>query len=261
MRTLIVLAFISSFFLTSCENEPDASLENVTLSCFGFTENELISIGTNHNRYLTEVYAAVDFDSCVNCKEEIIAAFKSLDIDVSGLGVSLDSLIDIAAKTYNNLESIDIRTWTNPPFNQSTHNYLSAIMDELDYSSSHSEYVHRLDSLKILVKSDNSIDCFSEEIIIATIEVAKNSAYLWMPVHMGGVDYYSLYQQNSIEFRRRPWSWRNAFTSDVASVGASMIELAVLMAITSAVAPPGNLLIATGIAVNAAFGSAIGGFL
>lgn len=260
MRTLFVLALSVLFFLTSCENEPDASLDNVTLSCFGFTENELISIGTNHNRYLAEVYAAVDFDSCVNCEQEITTAFKSLDIDVSGLGISLDSLIDIAAKTYNNLESIDIRTWTNPPFNQSTHNYLSAIMDELDYSSSHSDYVHRLDSLKVMVKSDNSIDCLNGEIIIATIEVAKNSAYLWMPVNMGGLGYYSLYQQNSIEFRGRPWSWRNAFASDIAAVGSSMMELAVLLAVTS-VAPPANGLIALGIGVNAAFGSAIGGFL
>ncbi len=225
MRTvLFFFTFASAFFLFTCEEEPGTSLNTEALSCFNFTETELISIGDYHNRYLTQVYESVDFNSCDNCEEEITNAFKNLDIDVSGLGISLDSLINMAAKTYSNLESTDIRTWTNSPFNQSTHNYLSAIMDELDYSSSHSDYVDRLDSLKLLVTGDNSIDCLNKEVIIATIEVAKKSAYLWMPVSMGGLDYYSLYQQNSIEFRRRPWSWKNAFTSDVASVGASMME-------------------------------------
>lgn len=185
----------------------------------------------------------------------MIQAFKGIDADVSGLGISLDSLIDFAVAVYDSLESYDIREWTNSPFNQTTHSYLSTIMDALDQSSSYQEFVNELNSLQNTARADNSLSCLDLEIVEGAIEVAKKSAYLWMPTSMGGLGIYSS-KNNSIQFRA--WSWRKALMADVASVAADMYGMAAVLAFTAA-APPANAAIAIGIGVSAAVGSALGG--
>lgn len=85
---------------------------------------------------------ANDFSTCSTCREDIMLAFKGIDADVSGLGVSLDSLINFAVTVYDSLESFDVREWTNSPFNQATHSYLSSIMDVLEQSSSYQDFVN-----------------------------------------------------------------------------------------------------------------------
>lgn len=137
---------------------------------------------------------------------------------MSGLGISLDSLIDFAVAVYDSLESYDIREWTNSPFNQTIHSYLSTIMDALDQSSSYQSFVSELNSLQNAARADNSLSCFDLEIILVSIEVAKKSAYLWMPRSMGGLGV-NLSSGNSVQLR---WGWRRAAMADVASVAADM---------------------------------------
>ena len=141
MKKLIFFTLVCLFSLVSCNNEMDTSLEKTELSCFGFSNANFVSMGTNHNLYLMKVYEVVNTNSCTNCEDDIINAFKALDIDVSGLGISLDSLINMAARIYKNLESNDIRTWKNPPFKGRTHEYLSDVMNLLDASSSYSDCI------------------------------------------------------------------------------------------------------------------------
>lgn len=252
---LFFATLLGAITFVSCNKESIAPESTSRPDCFGFTSSELESIGTIHNQYLTQVYEAVDFTACNNCRDAIIEEFKRLDVDVSGLGISLDSLINQSVRIYDGLESPDIRNWSNSPFNQTTQSYLNSIMDAFDSATSYSGYLRSLSTLQTTVNNDNSLSCLDLEIINATIEVAKNSAYLWMPESAGGLNYYAIAHQNSVEPR---WSWRNAFASDVASCAASMFELAGVLALTS-VAPPANAAIAIGIGINAAVGSAIGG--
>ena len=254
---LFFVVLLGVFLFVSCDQELTIPESSNSFDCVGFSSTELESIGITHNQYLTEVYESVDFSACDNCRDAIIEEFKGLDIDVSGLGISLDSLINQSVKLYDELGSTDIRAWVNTPFNETTQNYLNSIMDKFDNATTYSGYLGSLNNLQTVANNDNSLSCFDLEVINGTIEVAKNSAYLWMPQSAGGLDYYSISHQSSVELR---WSWRNAFASDVASAAASMFELAGVLALTS-VAPPANAVIAIGIGINAAVGSAIGGAL
>lgn len=248
--------FLAVTLFIACDKETTStSIPSETeLNCFGFTSSEIESIGTVQNQYLSEVYQAVDFSTCTNCRGDIIQAFKGIDADVSGLGISLDSLVNFAVTVYDSLESYDVRDWNNSPFNQATHSYLSSIMDALDQASSYQDFVNQLNSLQETARADNSLSCLDLEIVKGAIEVAKKSAYLWMPSSMGGLGINSS-GDNSIEFR---WDWRKAIASDVASVAADMFSMAAVLAVTT-VAPPANAAIAIGIGVSAAVGSALGG--
>lgn len=262
MKYLNLLLFVlfTSLMIVSCQDS-DVNLDTSFNSppdsefCFGFTQEELESIGTFHNQYLITVYQNIDFNACTDCDREVIHEYKQLDIDVSDLNVTLDELINKSVDIYNNLENNDARLWTNSPLNNTTQNYVNSILDLFDNSNQYTDFIQNLEALQIDANGDSNLSCLNLEIVTATIEVAKNSAYLWMPEDAGGLDFYSIANPNLVQTR---WSWRDAFAGDVGAVAASMFELAGVMAASTAF-PPGNGIIALGIGINAGVGSALAG--
>ena len=248
------------FIFASCDNEASElpELPNLEqLNCFSFTSTEIELIGETHNKYLEEVYQSIDFTACIDCRSAIIASFKNIDVDISGLGISLDSLVNLAVDIYDRFESIDLRDWTNPPYSQKVHNYLSTILDAVDQSTSFGSFNIELQGIREIVSNDSTLNCLELDIILGSLEVAEKSAFIWMPQSMGGIGLQS-FDNSNIESRR--WSWRNAILGDVASVAADMVALSVVLAVTTAV-PPANLALAIGIGVTAAVGSAFAGIM
>jgi len=95
-------------------------------------------------------------------------------------------------------------------------------MEEMDAMSDYKEFVHQMNKLQSVVDSDASLTCFDIELLTGTIEVAKNSAYLWLPRNNGGLDFYSISREGEVQPR---WNWRNAARADVSASAGYFLRL------------------------------------
>jgi len=254
---LFFVLLIGTLAITSCDNEV-ASLDNSSkIDCLGLTKAELAKVGTLHNQYVTEVYQKVDFLNCDDCSNEVIDAFSKIELDLSGVGKSIEEVIAEALVQYQKLEAIqfDLRNWTNHPFSSKSFVYLTKIMEEMDVMVNYDDFLTNMIQLQGLVDSDISLTCFDVELLTGTIEVAKNSAYLWLPRNNGGLDFCSISRKDKVQPR---WSWRNAAKADVAASASYFMGNSILWAAGLAV-PGTNAAILGGWALSAGFSSALGG--
>ena len=218
MKTLKLFCvfLFGAMTITSCD-EDSPTLENITeIDCLGFTKEELATVGTLHNQYVTEVYQKVDFLSCDDCSGEVIDAFSEIEIDLTGVDKSKEELIEEAKVLFQDLEAIqfDLRNGTDHQFSSAAFVHLTTIMEEMDAMENYDVFVANMIQLQNIVDLDGSLTCFDVELLTGTIEVAKNSAFLWLSRDQGGLDFYSTSQKGKVQPR---WSWRNAAKADVAS--------------------------------------------
>lgn len=83
LKLFFVILF-GVFALYSCD-EDTSTLDNTSeIECIGFTKQELATVGTLHNQYVTEVYQKVDFLNCNDCSDEVIDAFAEIELDHRG---------------------------------------------------------------------------------------------------------------------------------------------------------------------------------
>ena len=250
---LFFTAIFGMFLIASCGDEgitPD--LQNQP-DCIGFTKAEMATVGTLHNQYVTKVYQKVDFVNCNDCSEEVLQEFANLDVDFSVFNKTQEELINEARALYQDLEAIqfDLRNWQDHPFSQEAYAHLSSIMAEMDAMENYSDFVSEMINLQTIVDSDASLSCFDLELVTITIEVAKSSAYLWLPQSAGGLDFYSISQEGKIQPR---WSWRNAEKADVSAAAGYFMGVGVGLII-----PGTNAAIAGAIGFASGFASAMGG--
>lgn len=239
--------------ITSC-NEEVPTLNNIDeFDCIGFTKNELEKVGILHNKYVTEVYQKVDFLSCDDCSDDIIDAFFEVEIDLSDANKSKEELIAESRELYNDLEAIqfDIRNWSNHPFSNESYVYLTTIMEEVDEMVNYDDFVTDMNQLQLIVDADLSLTCFDIELLTVTIEVAKNSTYLWLPETNGGLDYYSISQEGEAQLR---FNWRNAARADLTAAAGYFMGMGIGL-----IVPGTNAVIAGQIAFASGFASAMGG--
>lgn len=128
-------------------------------------------------------------------------------------------------------------------------------MEEMDEMSDYNDFVHQMNQLQLTVDSDVSLTCFDVELLTGTIEVAKNSAYLWLPRENGGLDFYSISQEGKVQPR---WSWRNAARADVTASASYFMSLGVGAA-AGLLVPGSNAAILGGWGLSAGISSALGG--
>ncbi len=253
----VFAAILGMFLIVSCGDEgitPDTQNQP---DCLGFTKAEMVTIGTLHNQFVTEVYQNVDFVNCNDCTEEVLQEFANLEVDFSAFNKTKEELIVEARELYQDLKSIqfDIRNWNDHPFSQEAYIHLSSIMTEMDAMANYSDFVSEMNDLQTLVDSDTNLSCFDIELVTIAIEVAKNSAYLWLPESAGGLDFYSISQAGKVKPR---WSWRKAAKTDVSAAAGYFFSLAGVLATTTA-APPANATIGVGIGIASGVASALGG--
>ena len=199
----------------------------------------------------------MDFLNCDDCSDEVLEEFSKIDVDLSGYAKTKEELIAEAKTLYSELEAIqfDLRNWTDHPFTSESFVHLTTIMEEMDAMGNNDDFVSDMNQLQVVVDSDASLTCFDVELLTGTIEVAKNSAYLWLPRDNGGLDFYSISQEGKVQSR---WSWRNAAKADVAASASYFMGNSVLWAVGAAV-PGANAAILGGWALSAGIGSALGG--
>jgi hypothetical protein len=242
--------------LYSCDDDT-STLDNTSeIECIGFTNEELATVGTLHNQYVTEVYQKVDFLNCNDCSGEVIEVFAEIELDLTGVDKSKEELIEEAKVLYQDLEAIqfDLRNWTDHQFSSEAFVHLTTIMAEMDAMESYDAFVADMIQLQTVVDSDGSLTCFDVELLTGTIEVAKNSAFLWLPRNLGGLDYYSISHPNQAQPR---WNWGKSLRADVASSAGYFLRLGGAAAL--GVVPGTNAVILGGWAFTAGFASALGG--
>ncbi len=233
MRYLfLIFVLLGLFAITSCDQEVNPSEEPIELDCVGFSKSELESVGTLHNQLVIEAYEKVDFLSCENCIDEVITAFSEIEIDLTGIDLSKNVIIEEAVLLYQNLSEIhfDLRNWSDSlPFSPESYQYLIILMEEIDAMENFYNFEVAMDYLQLVIEADNSLNCFDVELLTGTIEVAKNSAYLWTPVEHGGLNLYSIPHEGSTQ-SRVSWNWRRAVKGDVSASASYFLGMGIGLA-------------------------------
>ena len=244
--------------ITSCDDEVNTVDITNELDCIGFTKDELAIVGTLHNQYVTEVYQKVDFLKCDDCSEQVIDAFAEIELDLTGVDKSKEELIEEAKVLYQKMETIqfDLRNLTDHQFSSNAFVHLITIMEEMDAMENYNVFVSDMNQLQRVVDSDVSLTCFDVELITGTIEVAKNSAYLWLPKDQGGLDFHSISKEGKVQPRR--WNWRNAARADVAASAVYFESMGIGLAI-GLITPGSNAAILGMWGLSAGMSSALGG--
>lgn len=175
----------------------------------------------------------------------------------TGVDKSKEELIEEAKVLYQDLKAIqfDLRNWTDHQFSSAAFVHLTTIMEEMDAMGNYNDFVSDMNQLQAVVDSDASLTCFDVELLTGTIEVAKNSAYLWLPRNNGGLDFYSISQEGKVQPR---WSWRNAVKADVTASASYFMTLGIGGAI-GIITPGTNAAILGGWGLSAGISSALGG--
>lgn len=257
---LFFVLFFGILAITSWD-EDTMNLDNTTqIDCIGLSKEELASVGILHNQYVTEVYQKVNFLRCDDCSDEVIDAFSEIEIDLTGVDKSKEDLIEEAKVLFQDLKAIqfDLRNWTDHKFSSEAFVHLTTIMEEIDAVENYDDFVADMIQLQDIVDSDGSLTCFDVELLTGTIEVAKNSAFLWFPKDQGGLDFYSICQEGKVKPRK--WSWRNALKADTAAYAVYFESMGVGLAI-GLITPGTNAAILGMWGLSAGMSSALGGLI
>ena len=217
---------------------------------------EIESVGILHNEYVSKVYSSVDFTKCSNCEERILQEFSSLNFDITGLPTSKEELISAAFTLYNSQRNhnFNLKSWNPEMLGEQGFELYENIGKTIEEANSVEELISTIEGIQVSLKG--KVNQQEYEILMVSMEVAKNSYMLWAPRSIGGLDYYSIPRKHRLSSRR--WSWKNAVASDVGAAAGYFFSLAGVLAVTSA-APPANAAIAVGIAISSGVASALGG--
>lgn len=242
--------------IVSCAKESETTSIQKESNCIGLTKLELATVGTLHNEYVTKVYRNVDFNSCTDCTNEILQAFLNLDTGIPEIEENKEELLSKSNDIYQEIEAIqfDIRNWKDHPFSQESFIHLTSLMEEIDEMDNFTDFISNMNNLQNEVNADKNLSCFDLELLTGTIEVAKNSSYLWISRENGGLDFQSISQEGQATIR---WSWRKAARADATASAAYFVGLGAANLLLAA--PGSNAVILGGWGIAAGFSSAVGG--
>lgn len=148
---------------------------NLSFSQERFTTSQLEELGKKHNELiLNSVNNLLENDKIVN-RENIIEEFKKIDYDLSEIKNSVENIVDLSIKNSNiTLTSIKL----DNRFSNLSQTYLIEIDNAIveDYNSTKKN----LENLKKKIVNDTKLNSNDFNLLVGTIEVAKNSADLWM---------------------------------------------------------------------------------
>ena len=224
---------------------------------YGFTKLELQSVGDLHNDFVLKAYQNVDFDNCKECRTEINAEFRKIAVDLPKSDLTVDEIMATANQLYDNIKTFDfdLRNWKDHDFSDASYRHLVSLMEKIDEIVNYESFIGEMESLQSLIDSDISLDQFDRELLTGTVEVAKNSVKLWLPIELGGLNLYSKSRKGKIDLR---YSWRNAARADITASAGFWLTLGGAGALGLAV-PGSNAAILGSWAFSAGFSSAIGG--
>jgi hypothetical protein len=231
--TLFVLVFVPS-----C-TEIDQNVEKNQIQCgFGLSINEMKEIGINHNIWLTYVRNQVNY-SAPNLTDELASKMNLIPNNLSNN--QKDQVVQMYQTCFNsnnNLASKITNSYTLSLYNE--------ILNQLELSNNILDLNQRLDNLSEIVI--NTTTCMDKEALIVGIEVCRNSALLWFPREMGGMEL--------VKDIGSRWDWRKFVRNDVAGATWAVFELGGAIALGGV--PGTNAAIGGAIASAAVGGSLMG---
>lgn len=219
------------------------------------------NIGEEHNKRVMELYQGVDFSNAAKAKEMVLNNANGLDFDASTLKMTRAEIIQVGLDVSAELSKYDndIRNWKDNPIQKSdAYPYIENILKEVDNLSSLSELNKNIDA--IVMEAKQKLKCQDLDLVIATAEVTKGSAYLWTPKSMNGLGYYEQTvgnSSNSNQARTAAQIIKGAIIGDASALSASFIKMGWMIAAGLEV-PGANVAILVGLAIDAAIGSAMG---
>lgn len=255
MKTLLVSVFSFMLFLHS--NAQIANTCNINFSEF--------SIGDEHNKRVLELYENVEVKNLEDGLAQIKKNANNLNFSTEGLGVSQADIVKIGTEVSENLAKYnnDIRNWPDAPIKKTAaYPYISQILSEVDNLVNIADFNKKLDIIESQARQ--GLTCQDLDIVIATIGVTRSSAYLWEPIELGG---YGLFEKKFGKIEEGLASRKSlrdlvagVIVGDASALSASFLAMSAMLAI--GLSTPGlNVAILTGLAIDAAIGSACGGFM
>lgn len=237
-----MILFIGISFLVSCNKSND--IDNNSLSYrnannyFNFSQNEIDSIGINHNIYLLNGIGDLKTNS-LNLEEKLYNQFIEIGPEFS---IELiDSILMVGQQEF------EVSKYFTDNRTIEIYNTLIEISN-LDLISKYDNYVLKIDSLYSLIGSLSDSD---KEFLKVCFSVAKNSTKLWLDKEKGGQGLFKLiHEREELESRL---CWKCVVAGDVSGAAGVFMGWGVGLAI-----PGSNIAIAAAIGFGAAWGSATG---
>jgi len=230
-------------------------------NCSGLSDSEINSLGLFHNNYLDTLFQACESIDSDDLMDSIRSTALKLDLNFTALGKSKIDIIDSAIIYCQLLLDAGWRINKVPShFFQSddVRTYSIEICNLTDTVQSRHNFNISVEVIAKRAELDTNLSCIELETIKGMISVSKSSFYYWAPTEMGGLG-----KGNNLggdKIYARSWSWKKAFTGDVAAAGSHMLSNAVAWSVGWAV-PGVNTAILGAWAVSTAIGSVSGGLM
>lgn len=164
----------------SLNNETTSSSYNITAEKISnekrLSLTELETLGKNHNKLIIDAFENIQSKGIELNKENLINEFKSINIDLSSINTNVDRIVNNSIKN-SHLSLTDIKL-DKEIFTDFTHDYLNDVNEAI--TEDYIQTMNNLEFLKNKIISDENINANDFNLLIGTIEVAKNSAELWM---------------------------------------------------------------------------------
>lgn len=218
-----LLVIITIIFFVRCINDPIDKNEKI---CYSYDWDQVRKLGEMHNETIKAIYSEVEISECEDCKDEMTPIFNSICVDKGYTNQECLEFISFSIKSDDYLNEIDynFENWNSHPFSLQVFDYLIEIQTTLTNSSNYEYFKNKMIELQQTVISDNNINCIDTDLLVGTIEIAKESAYLWMPNEMGGLALN--YVEHEIDYRNG-WSWQGAVAGDVAGSASYFMGLGI----------------------------------
>jgi len=234
------LSIVLLFTISSCSIDDQNLKENKTHCGFGFSISEMKEIGVNHNIWLMQVINKIDYSS-LNLSDELASKMNLIPNNLTQDQKNHVVQMYQACFSSNNNLSAKIT-------NSNTLLLYNEIINQLELSLNIEDLNSRLDNLSVIVL--NNTACLDKEALIIGIEVCRNSALLWFPRQMGGME---LIKNIGSRF-----DWRKHVRNDIAGATFGVFELGGAIAFG---AVPGTNAIIGGYIASAAIGGSCMGAL
>lgn len=254
-------ALVISLFVACKKSDNNIEIDNQPLSTMATSDCARVDFNAAdfvelNNQYVIALYGEVDFSNLHNVKAQILNNFGNMPIDASAFQMSEQKFKDIVLIANLQLANYkyDLRQWSNNPISQSiSYSYIIKILDEIDRVTSLRAFNVNLSFIEQKAKAN--LTCNDLDIVLGTIEVAKNSAKLWAPTSIGGDGLFDYSFGSNAPMQTM--SWQRAIIGNASASALHFLTLGVGPAVSKAT-PGANAAILAGWALAAAVGFACG---
>lgn len=233
---------IATLAFTSCHKDVADIQPRDQSPCYGFTQQQIDSFGSVHNQFIEQVYIPTMQSGITDpIKLRQLMKFMAGQFPIDGLTpTQKDTLLNYADGLYDRIYSqtngtLQYKDWVNSPIPANALPYLIALQNQANNAENYPQYVSAVENVLSKAIRDTSLTCQQLEAIKITASVAKSSAYLWMPTHMGGLGWYDTYGAPVTQGKKK-WSWGKAMAGDLLAASGMCFEVAIVGAMTGGIA-------------------------